>query len=197
MIEAAESRGQAIAGILDLPETVGRDICGYTVLGTDDDIRRYADGYDFVITLGFIDNPSRRSALIRRVEDAGGSFGTVIASSANVSPHACISEGTVVLHNACVNAGAHLGRNCIINTASNVEHDVSIGNNVHISTGAMVNGDVNIGSDTFVGSGSVVVNGVDICSGCVIGAGCVVTDDIDMPGTYVGVPARRKIDGKG
>lgn len=197
VIEAAESKGQTIAGILDLPDTVGKEICGYPILGTDDDIPSYIGEHDFVVTIGFIGNASKRQSIIRKVEEADGSFGTVIASSANVSPYATVSQGTVVLHNASINAGARVGRNCIVNTAANVEHDVVLEDNVHVSTGAMVNGDAKIGSDTFIGSGSVIVNGISICQGCTIGAGGVVTDDIALPGTYVGVPAKKTSNGKG
>jgi UDP-perosamine 4-acetyltransferase len=48
-----------------------------------------------------------------------------------------------------------------------------------------------IGSHSFVGAGAVVIQGVRIADGCLIGAGAVVTLDIAVPGTYVGVPARR------
>lgn len=197
VIEAAESKGQPIAGILDLPATVGREICGHRVIGTDDDISQYVGDHDFIVTVGYVRNPALRLRIIGKVEAAGGIFGTVVASSAKVSPHALVSEGTVVLHGACVNAGARIGRNCIVNTLSDVEHDVILGDNVHVSTGAMVNGDARVGTDTFIGSGSVVANGVGICPGCVIGAGCVVIGDIDTPGIYVGVPARKTGDGKG
>ena len=40
VIEAAESMGLAIGGILDLLENVGGRILGYPVIGTDDDIPR-------------------------------------------------------------------------------------------------------------------------------------------------------------
>jgi acetyltransferase-like isoleucine patch superfamily enzyme len=51
---------------------------------------------------------------------------------------------------------------------------------------------VEIGEGTWIGAGSTISNNVTICPGCVIGAGAVVVKDIDIPGTYIGVPARRK-----
>jgi acetyltransferase-like isoleucine patch superfamily enzyme len=63
---------------------------------------------------------------------------------------------------------------------------------VHISVGAHVCGSVEIGEGTWIVAGSTISNNVIICPGCVIGAGAVVVKDIDIPGTYIGVPARRK-----
>lgn len=192
VIEAAESVGREIKGILDLPQYFGDDCLGYHVIGTDSDIPLYADECDFIVTLGFITNPEHRIQLHRLIEEAGGSFGTVIASTARVSRHAEIAPGSVVLHNADINAGAYIGRGCIINTGANIEHDAHIGDYCHVSTGAMVNGDCRVGEASFIGSGAVVANGITIVGNAVIGAGAVVCSDITDSGTYVGIPARKK-----
>ncbi|MDE5758312.1 MAG: hypothetical protein K2H85_06830, partial [Allobaculum sp.] len=109
VIEAIESEGREIKGILDLPKYFGDECLGYRVIGTDADIPLYVDDCEFIVTLGFITDPEHRIQLHRLVEDAGGKFATVVASSATVSRHASLGEGTVVLHNANVNAGACVG----------------------------------------------------------------------------------------
>ena len=38
VIEAAESAGYNILGVLDTPENVGKQVLAYSVIGTDDDI---------------------------------------------------------------------------------------------------------------------------------------------------------------
>jgi len=191
VIEAAESSGREIKGILDLPTTVGSKCLGYSVIGTDDDIPKYADECEFIVTLGFIKNPILRNKLHRLVEEANGKFATIIASTAHVSRYADIKQGTVVLHCATVNAGARIGKGSIINTHANIEHDVVIGDYCHISTGAMINGDCKVGDNTFIGSGAIVCNGLTICQNVVLGAGSVVTNDIISSGTYIGTPAKR------
>ncbi len=189
VIEAAESAGFKIMGVLDMPEFVGTDILSYKVIGTDDDISKYVDECDFVVTLGFIKDPSLRIRLHQKVMDAGGKFAKIIASTANVSKYAVVGTGTVILHNACVNAGATIGMGCIINTFANIEHGAIIENYCHISTGAMVNGDCKVGKNTFLGSQSVMVNAKSICPNCIIGAGSVVRKDIKVSGIYNGNPA--------
>ncbi|WP_294620128.1 acetyltransferase [uncultured Bacteroides sp.] len=193
VIEAAESAGFTIEGILDLPENVGGRILGYPVIGTDDDIPRLVSGFDFIVTLGFIKDPYLRIRLHEKVEDAGGRFATVIASTAHVSRHAMVRCGTVVLHHACVNAGASIGKGCIINTFANIEHDAVIGDYCHVSTGAMVNGGCRVGEGTFLGSQSVMVNGMEIAAGCVIAAGSMVRKNLFQKGVYSGNPSLLKI----
>jgi len=132
-IEAAESAGYNILGILDMPENVGNDVLpGHKVIGTDDDIPFYVDKAKFVITVGFIKNPAFRIKIYNKVKEVGGKLATVVASTAHVSKYATIGEGTVVLHHAFVNAGAKVGKNVIINNFVNIEHGVEIGDQCHI-----------------------------------------------------------------
>lgn len=196
VIEAAESAGYEIMGVLDMPEDIGKEILSTKVIGTDDDIPQYVDKAEFVITVGFIKNPAIRIKLYNRVKEAGGKLATIIASTAYVSKYATIGEGTVVMHHAFVNAGAKVGNNVILNTFTNVEHDAVIGNQCHISTGTMVNGDCKVGANCFIGSQSVLANGITIGDDIVVGAGSFVRKSINIKGIYSGNPAILKIRAK-
>ena len=193
VIEVAESCGRTIRGILDVPAEVGREVLGSSIIGTDDAIANYAASCEFVITVGFIKDPSLRIRLYEKVLAAGGELATLIASTAYVSRHTKIGKGTVVMHQAFVNAGAEVGENVILNTGCNIEHGVCIGHQCHISTGAMVNGDCNVGNNCFIGSQSVLANGVSICNDVLVGAGSFVRKSILKPGVYSGNPAILKI----
>lgn len=194
IIEVAESAGYIVKGILDIPREVGKTVLGYPVLGTDDDIVGYVQTCDFVITVGFIKDPSLRIRLFGRVREAGGKFATLVARTAYVSRHALLGEGTVVMHHAFVNAGAAIGKNVIINTCCNIEHGVQIGNQCHISTGVMVNGDCQIGNNCFIGSQSVITNGINICDDVVVGAGSIVRNNITKGGVYFGTPVHNEAE---
>lgn len=196
VIEAAESAGYQILGVLDMPEEVGKEILSTKVIGTDDDIPTYVDKAEFVITVGFIKNPAIRIKLYNKVKEAGGNFATIVASTAHVSKYATIGEGTVVMHQAFVNAGAKVGNNVILNTFSNIEHDAVIGNQCHISTGVMVNGDCKVGDNCFIGSQSVLANGITVGDDIVVGAGSLVRKSIKEEGIYSGNPAVLKIKAK-
>ena len=191
VIEAAESAGYSILGVLDMPEEVGKSILSTKVIGTDDDIPAYVDKAEYVITVGFIKNSATRIKLYNKVKEAGGKLATIVASTAYVSKYAEIGEGTVVLHQVFVNAGAKVGCNVILNTATNIEHDAVIGDHCHISTGSMINGDAVVADQTFIGSQSVINQGVKIkMGGVIIASGSVVNKDITGRGVYVGNPAK-------
>lgn len=192
VIDAALSAGIPVRGILDLPGLVGTECLGVPVIGSDGDMSLYADGCDFVVTLGFITDSSRRVRLHRLIAEAGGRLATVVASTARVSPFARLAPGTVVLHHASVNAGAEIGQGVIVNTGAIVEHDAVVGDYCHVSTAAIVNGGCRVGHRCFLGSRSVLANGVTVASDCIVGAGSVVVRELSAPGVYHGVPARLK-----
>lgn len=196
VLEAAESAGYNILGVLDMPEEIGKEILSTKVIGTDDDIPTYADKAEFVITVGFIKNPDIRIQLYNRIKDAGGRLAIVIASTAYVSKYAEIGEGTVVLHQAFVNAGAKVGKNVILNTATNIEHDAVIGDHCHISTGTMVNGECKVGMRCFIGSQSVLANCISVGDDIIVGAGSFVRKSITEKGIYSGNPAILKVKAK-
>lgn len=189
VIDAALGAGFDIQGILDLPQYKGQKIFDHEVIGSDDDIPLYVAYCDFIVTLGFIKDPAHRIRLHQKIENAGGHFATIIASTSHVSRFAEIGEGTVILHQACVNAGAKIGKGCIINTMANIEHDAWIGDYCHISTGVMVNGDCKVGEKTFLGSQCVMVNSTSIPDGCVFAAASMIRKNLTQKGIYAGNPA--------
>ena len=193
VIEAAESAGYRILGVFDLFENLGRKILSTTVIGTDDDIPRFVDKAEFVVTVGFIKDPSIRIKIYNKIKDAGGNLATVIASTAHVSQYASIGEGTVVLHHALVNAGANVGKNVILNSSSVIEHDAVIGDHSHISTGAMVNGECRVGERCFIGSQSVLANCICVGDDIILGAGSFVRKTITDKGIYSGNPASLRV----
>lgn len=196
VIEAAESAGYSILGVLDVAENVGKNVLSYKIVGTDEDIPAYVDKAEFVITVGFIKNPAIRIKLYNKVKEAGGKLATVIASTAHVSKYAEIGEGTVVLHQAFVNADAKVGCNVILNNFVNIEHDAVISDQCHISTGAMVNGECKVGGRCFIGSQSVLANCITIGDDIIVGAGSFVRKSISEKGIYSGNPAILKVKAK-
>ena len=68
VIEAAESAGYTIKGILDLPQFMGNKVLDYAVIGSDEEIPLYVNECDFVVTLGYIKNPLLRDKLHERIE---------------------------------------------------------------------------------------------------------------------------------
>jgi sugar O-acyltransferase (sialic acid O-acetyltransferase NeuD family) len=164
--------GFRIAGILDLPETVGTSVLGYPIIGDDDRIEPLAAAqHGFLVTLGQIKSPDKRIALFERIKKCGGPLPSIVSPLAHVSCHAYIGEGTIIMHGALVNAGARIGRNCIINSKALVEHDVLVGDHCHVSTACVINGAVTVGEGSFLGSGVVTHESIEIGVRSVVGAG--------------------------
>jgi sugar O-acyltransferase (sialic acid O-acetyltransferase NeuD family) len=167
-----------IAGILGLPEEVGRTVLGYSVLGVDSDLGNYAARYQHaLVCIGQIKSPKLRIKLYDSLKSAGFNLPTIISPTAHVSTHAVLGEGTIVMHGTIINARASIGRNCIINSRALVEHDVQIGDHCHVATAVVVNGGVFVGTGSFIGSNSAIRQSVKIGEHCVIGMGEVVKSD--------------------
>ena len=163
------------------------DVMGFPIIGTSADIERLNDGItDFIIGIG--NNAVRKTI----AEEYNVNWVSIVHPSAQIAFNAEIGKGSVVMANAVVNACATVGEHCIINTGAIVEHDNVIENYAHISPNVALGGTVRIGSLTHVGIGATVKNNTEICSECTIGAGAVVVKNIKEPGTYVGVPIRKK-----
>jgi len=163
------------------------EMTGFPIIGKCADVEALNDGKtDFVIGIG---NNAVRKKLS---ETYHVNWVPLVHPSAQIAFNAGIGKGTVVMANAVVNACAAVGEHAIINSGAVVEHDNKIGDFVHISPNAALGGTVQVGELTHIGIGAAVKNNINICAGCILGAGTVVVKDITEPGTYLGVPARKK-----
>lgn len=169
----------SVAGIIDQRYSIGANVLGIPVIGTDDDLPALvAKGMKFLVALGQIKSPEPRMRLYHRLRDLGASMPTIIAPTANVSPQARIGEGSIVMHMALIGPGVSIGENCIINTRALVEHDTEVGSHSHVSTGAILNGNCQIGCGVFIGSAAVLRQGVRIGDRGIVGMGCIVHQDM-------------------
>ena len=184
--DIAKKRGYRDIVFLDDDPSV-RTCAGYAVEGPCGRLAG-TDG-DVAVAVG---NAKIRKRLMEQAEGRGRHFPVLIHPSAVVAEDAAIGAGTVVMAGAVINPGAVLGKGCIVNTSSSVDHDCRIGDYVHVSVGAHLAGTVEVGDGTWIGAGAVVSNNIRICADCMVGAGAVVVKDLRTPGTYVGVPARRR-----
>lgn len=161
--------------------------CGkYPVVGRSNEIGLF-DG-DVAVAIG---NAAIRQKIQERVDS--NRLVTLIHPSAVVSADAEIGIGSVVMAGAVINPEARVGAGCIINTASSIDHDCEISDYVHAAVGSHIAGNVQIGSRTWIGVGATICNNITICSDCMIGAGAVVVKNIKTEGTYIGIPARKKL----
>ena len=183
--------GDFVTGFLDDNPNLADKFMEFPVLGIIDQYFRYQDK-KFVVAIG---NAKVREKIVNKLKDV--SWYTAIHPTAVISDmDTVVGEGTVIMANAVINAGAKIGKHCIINTGAIVEHDNQLEDYVHISVGAKLAGTVSVGKSTWIGIGASVSNNLEICADCMIGAGAVIVKNIEEAGTYVGVPAERRVEMK-
>jgi len=115
---------------------------------------------------------------------------TLISPKAYLGLCVEILAGSLIAHHAHIGPNSKIGMGCIINTGAIVEHDCTVGDLTHVSVNATVAGRCHVGQRVFIGAGATLIDGVSIANDVTIGAGAVVVSDIEVPGVYVGVPAR-------
>ena len=175
-----------IAGLIGKREEVGRKVCGYNIIGVDNDLpdlfKQYKSAH---ISIGQI-NTDIRNIIYSQIKKIGFSVPSIISPNAYVSVHADIGNGNIIMHGVIINAGAKIGNNCIINTKALIEHDVQIEDGCHISTNSILNGNVKIGTGTFVGSSACIKNNISIGKNCIIGMGLSVRRDVENKSRFTG-----------
>jgi sugar O-acyltransferase (sialic acid O-acetyltransferase NeuD family) len=133
-----------------------------------------------------------RRALLERSGVPRGRWLTVVHPMASLAVSASVGPGAFIAAMAVVGPRARVGDAAIVNHGAIVDHDCVVGDDAHVAPGASLGGGASVGRGALVGAGARVLPGVRVGDGAVVGAGAVVLSDIDGPGTWVGVPARRK-----
>ena len=180
-IDVLEEENQfEIAGLIEKGEGMSNGSLGYSVIGTDDDLKVLWQQYkNALITVGQIKSPAIRVKLYQLLKELNFTLPVIVSSQAYVSKHAQIGEGSIIMRGVIINANAKIGNNCIINNRALIEHDAVIGDHCHIATGAIINGEVSVGNETFIGSVAVTKQAIAIGKNCVIGAGVVLKNNIE------------------
>jgi sugar O-acyltransferase (sialic acid O-acetyltransferase NeuD family) len=172
VIELTESFN--IVGILDVKSQVGKEVLGYEIIGTDDDIAAFAaKKYTFLITIGQISSSQKRQILFNKLLEYDASIATIVSPRAYISKHSNVGEGSIIMHDALINSNANIGKNCIINSKSLIEHDAVIEDHCHISTASIINGGVHVKKGTFFGSNAVSIENVQTTNEDFIKAGAL------------------------
>ena len=93
-IDVIELEGKfTIKGIFDKKENIGKNVLGYPIVGSDEDIAKYISSQSyFLITVGQIKSPDIRIAIFENLKKQKANMAIVISPRAYVSKHAQIGE---------------------------------------------------------------------------------------------------------
>ena len=147
-----------------------------------------------------------RKPEIRHAGIVDVTFGESVTVVEPVNLYGCtIGDGSFIGPFVEIQKGVTIGKRCRIQSHSFICELVTIGEECFISHGAMFINDMfvtggpaakpdswratKLGNHVSIGTNATVLP-VTICDHVVIGAGAVVTKDINVPGFYVGNPAR-------
>lgn len=144
--------------------------------------------FTFSICLG---NPKHREHFYNELIKLGGKPINVFDGHSLINDSE-IGTGNLILGYTLLEPGSVIGNNNLINCYAAIFHDVVIGDHNEIMPGAKLLGCSKIGNRCRIGSNSTILPNIEICDDVVIGAGAVVTKSITEPGTYIGVPAKKK-----
>jgi sugar O-acyltransferase (sialic acid O-acetyltransferase NeuD family) len=143
--------------------------------------------FTFSICIG---DPKWRKHFYEEMSSLGGNPLNTYGSY-NLIEQMPIGNGNMFLNYILVEKGSKIGKGNLFNCYSSIFHDVEIGDFNEIMPGSKILGGSKIGNSCRIGTNSTILPKIKICDNVIIGAGAVVTKDINMPGTYVGIPAKR------
>lgn len=193
--------GHALSLLESLPESLR--LVGYTAISPSEkmpcpwlgnesvnpEITHLPYHFHIAFIYGGTPRMDKREAIIKKFENEGGEFVSIISPHAIVTPNSVVGEGSAILTGAIVNR-ATLGRHVVVNTGGIVEHDCVIGNNTFIGPGAVIGGGVTVGENCFIGLGARIRNGIVIGKDITVGMGSIVTSNLTKPGMYYGTPLK-------
>jgi sugar O-acyltransferase (sialic acid O-acetyltransferase NeuD family) len=102
-----------------------------------------------------------------------------------------IGKGVIICARTVLTTNIFINDFTQINIGCTISHDAHIGSFITISPGVNISGNVTILNNTFIGAGSTIIENITINSEIIVGAGSVVISNLELPGTYVGVPAKK------
>lgn len=186
-IELCELCGYEIVGIIDnSSEDV---ICGYPVIGKDQDATQIQYKYPDIPALVAVDKPDARKKLVDLYRQAGFSFVNLVSPKALVSPSAKLGEGVIIQSFCNVSTNVVLEDFVRVNTCANILHDCIVESYCTVAPNAALMGRAYVGEGSYIGANATIIESNRIGKGVTVGAGAVVTKDVLDGLTVVGVPA--------
>lgn len=181
-----------VAGFFDDFRQAGEQAGQFPVLGKLSDIfPSYEQGkFDCIlIAIGYKHFAFRKSTyeLIKNKIP----LGRIIHSNAYVAGSCRIGEGVVILPGCTLDDKVVLEDNVFVNTAATIAHDSTVKAHSFLSPRVAIAGFVVVGECCNIGINSTIIDNLNITGNVQTGGGAVVIGNIDVPGTYVGVPAKR------
>ena len=169
----------------------GSELNGIPVMSLETSRQRFPEAK----IVGGVGQPQTRELLMKKADQIGFQFETIIHPRVELSEWIEIGLGAVICAGNILTTNITLGQHVQINLDCTVGHDVIFGDYTTLSPGVHISGWVHFRRRVYVGTGAVFINGtkdepIQIGDDAVIGAGACVTGPVPPNTTVVGVPAK-------
>lgn len=156
-VEAAERQGITVAGILDSDYYGNTEIFkGIPVVGTEQELDKYRDQYDFFIATNSSPDPEHQRDIVKRqqlidiVEQHSVKCVNLIDPETRIADSVQLGHGVFIGYKCYIEHGVEIGDFCQIFYDAGISHDVKIGKNTVIQRKCGI-GNTTIGDNVYVG----------------------------------------------
>ena len=166
-------------------------IDGNPVLGKIDEVEFQFKKKSFdelLVGIGY-KHMSFRKKIVEKLENKIP-LGQLIHSSSYVDESVTKEQGCIILPGCTIDTNVVLNKNVLLNTGCTLAHDCKIGSHSFISPAVAIAGFVSVGECCFIGINTTIIDTISIAPFSQTGGGTVVISNIEMPGLYVGNPAK-------
>jgi sugar O-acyltransferase (sialic acid O-acetyltransferase NeuD family) len=138
-------------------------------------------------------DPYEREKIVGRLPIETKYFKFIHPTALIASKDVEIGEGSYIGPNTIITVNVKIGKHAILNRGNQIGHDCRIGDYFSSMPGAVVSGNVNIGNKVYIGTNSSIIENILLGDNITIGSNGTVVSNLTESGTYVGVPAKRKL----
>jgi len=131
-----------------------------------------------------------RMRVVRRAQEIGVHFCTIVHPTATLTRWVTLGKGTVITAGCILTNQIQIGEHVHINLDCTIGHDVVIEDFVTLAPGVHVSGNAILREGCYIGTGANIVDRIEIGAWSIVGAGSTVTTDVPKNTTAVGVPCK-------
>lgn len=192
-VDPDSQRWSGFVFVAEDPARTGESFSLGSIGLSDAELLHRAERTDVVIGVG---HPAARRGIARRLlSNPALTFPNLVHPGVELDERLVrLGKGNALTKGVVLTCDIRIGDFNLVNWNSTIGHDAEMGSYNVINPGCSVSGRVVIGDACMLGTGCRVLETLRVASDTTIGAGAVVTRSIHSPGTYVGIPARRRAE---
>lgn len=182
-------RKEDIVGFLETDEIWEKKWKGKELMGKPVLPESIFDSKKYSAVIGIGDSVVRQKVTMQLPSDT--IFETLIHPNAIISQWVQLGKGVVICAGSILTCNIEIGNHAQLNLHTTVGHDCVIGDFFTTAPGTKISGDCKIGKNVYFGTLAGVRQGIKICDNVTVGMGAMVVKNIEIPGIYVGMPAKK------